>query len=101
MDLMTKELEKQFPPLYSTEQLSPEKVKIIAKYFHPCSNWTCTKSLGSQARICIQTACILTLYSLQNLNKLLNLNQNALISKIEKKFSDLIELVKKGHQSDD
>lgn len=40
MDLMTKELEKQFPPLYSTEQLSPEKVKIIVKYFHPCSNWT-------------------------------------------------------------
>ena len=40
MDLMTKELEEQFPPLYSTEHLKPEQVRIIAKYFHPCSNWT-------------------------------------------------------------
>jgi hypothetical protein len=60
-----------------------------------------TKTSGPQTRICINTACILMLYSLQNLNKLLGLNQAASISKIEQKFGDLMELVKKGHQSAD
>jgi hypothetical protein len=40
MELMTKELEARFPPLYSTEDKSPEQVRIVAKFFDPCSNWT-------------------------------------------------------------
>ena len=40
MELITKELEKQFPALYSTENTRPEEVKIIAKFFDPCSGWT-------------------------------------------------------------
>ena len=40
MQLMTKELEKQFPPLNTTENNEPEDVKIIAKFFCPWSHWT-------------------------------------------------------------
>lgn len=40
MKLMTKELEQMFPPLYSTEKKKPEEVKVIAKFFDPCSSWT-------------------------------------------------------------
>ena len=40
MRLITPELEKQFPPLYSTEGNDPKEVKIIAKFFDPCSNWS-------------------------------------------------------------
>ena len=40
MKLMTKELEKLFPPLYSTEEKDPKDIKIIAKFFTPWSNWT-------------------------------------------------------------
>ena len=40
MQLMTPELEKQFPPLYGTEKKDPEEVKVIAKFFDPCSSWT-------------------------------------------------------------
>ena len=40
MKLMTKELEEKFPRLYSTENKKPEEIKIIAKYFHPLTNWT-------------------------------------------------------------
>lgn len=40
MQLMTKELEEQFPPLYSTEDKEPKDIKIIAKFFHPCNHWT-------------------------------------------------------------
>ena len=40
MELMTKELERKFPPLYATEHSKPEDIKIIAKYFHPFSKWT-------------------------------------------------------------
>lgn len=57
-----------------------------------------TKRAGPQARVCINTACILLLYSLNNLNRLLELNQTVLISKVEQKFSEIMELVKKGHQ---
>ena len=40
MQLMTKELEEEFPPLYSTEDKEPRDIKIIAKFFHPCHHWT-------------------------------------------------------------
>lgn len=40
MKLLTKELEKQFPGHKETEEIPiPEKI-VIAKYFHPMSNWT-------------------------------------------------------------
>jgi len=39
MKLMTKELEEKFPRLYSTENKKPKEIRIIAKYFHPLSNW--------------------------------------------------------------
>ena len=40
MQLMTKELEWKFPLLYATEGMNPKDVKIIAKFFDPCSGWT-------------------------------------------------------------
>ena len=40
MQLITSELEKQFPPLYSTEKKEPKDIKIVAKFFDPCSGWT-------------------------------------------------------------
>ena len=40
MGLLTKELEAQFPRLYGTEGKDPQEIKIIAKFFDPCSNWT-------------------------------------------------------------
>ena len=40
MKLMTKELEKQFPPLYSTDGKEPKDVRIVVKFFDPCGSWT-------------------------------------------------------------
>lgn len=40
MKLLTKELEARFPALYATEEKDAEEVKIIAKFFDPCSQWT-------------------------------------------------------------
>ena len=40
MQLMTKELEKNFPPLNTTENNEPKDVKIIAKFFCPWNHWT-------------------------------------------------------------
>jgi len=40
MELMTKELEQRFPKLYATENMKPEDVKVIAKFFDPCGSWT-------------------------------------------------------------
>ena len=40
MKLLTKELEQNFPALYSTEEKKPEEVKVIAKFFCPWSSWT-------------------------------------------------------------
>ena len=40
MKLLTKELEKKFPPLYSTAEKDPKDIPIVAKFFDPCSNWT-------------------------------------------------------------
>ena len=39
MELMTKELEKQFPKLYATENMKLEDVKVIAKFFCPWNEW--------------------------------------------------------------
>ena len=40
MKLMTIELEKSFPPIYSNEEKDPQVVLIIAKFFCPWNNWT-------------------------------------------------------------
>lgn len=40
MKLITKELLKQFPKLNETEKVPMGERKVIAKYFHPFSNWT-------------------------------------------------------------
>ena len=40
MELITKELEARFPPLYAMEDKEPKEVKIIAKFFDLCSSWT-------------------------------------------------------------
>ena len=40
MQLLTKELEKQFPPLYANEEKEPKNIKIIAKFFDPTGSWT-------------------------------------------------------------
>ena len=40
MKLLTKKLEGQFPKLNETEGIPIEEKKVIAKYFHPMSNWT-------------------------------------------------------------
>jgi len=39
MELMTKELEQLFPPLYATEGKDPKDIKVIAKFFDPCGSW--------------------------------------------------------------
>jgi hypothetical protein len=40
MKLLTKELLKQFPALYATQGKPPEEIRIIAKFFHPCTPCT-------------------------------------------------------------
>jgi hypothetical protein len=40
LKLLTKELEQKFPSFYSTENKDPKEIKIIAKFFDPCSQWT-------------------------------------------------------------
>ena len=40
MKLMTNELEKTFPPIYSNEEKDPKDVLIIAKFFCPWNIWT-------------------------------------------------------------
>lgn len=40
MKLLTPKLEKKFPPLGATDDKDPRRVKIIAKFFDPCSQWT-------------------------------------------------------------
>ena len=39
MKLLTKEIEKKLPPLYTNENKEPEDIQIIVKFFHPYSNW--------------------------------------------------------------
>jgi len=40
MKMLTKELEKKLPPLYTNETLPSEDQTAIVKFFDPCSNWT-------------------------------------------------------------
>ena len=40
MMLLTKELRRQFPKLYQTEQVPIEEKKVIAKFFTPWTSWT-------------------------------------------------------------
>ena len=40
MKLMTKAIENKLPALYSQDGKKPEEVKVIAKFFHPMSNYT-------------------------------------------------------------
>lgn len=37
--LMTKELQKRLPPLYTSESKKPDRIKVHAHYFTPFSNW--------------------------------------------------------------
>lgn len=45
MNLLTEELIQQFPKLYTTDHLPPDKVRIIAKFFYPRSaaTWYATE----------------------------------------------------------
>ena len=40
VELLTAELEQQFPVLYAPEGKDHKDIKVIAKFFDPCSNWT-------------------------------------------------------------
>ncbi len=40
MKLLTKEIVKKLPVLYSQEAKKPEDVKIIVKFFDPMGSWT-------------------------------------------------------------
>jgi len=40
MLLLTKEIEKKIPPLYSTENTPEREKKIAVKFFNPCGAWT-------------------------------------------------------------
>ena len=40
MKLLTKELIAQFPGLYANDEMRPGDMVVIAKFFHPMSNWT-------------------------------------------------------------
>ena len=46
MQLMTKEIRKKLPPLYSQEKLGGKAVAIV-KYFTPSSSWTWWATEGS------------------------------------------------------
>ena len=40
MKLMTKEIEKKLPALYSNDGKDPKEVKVVFKLFHPASSYT-------------------------------------------------------------
>lgn len=40
MKLLTKEIINKFPGIKETESKKPNEVNIIAKFFHPFSDWT-------------------------------------------------------------
>ena len=48
MKLLTEELKKKIPPLYSTEEVPMEDKVIVCKFFTPYSNWTWLVSEGSE-----------------------------------------------------
>jgi len=45
MNLVTEELAQMFPRLGATSEMSPDRVRIIAKYFYPCgaATWYATE----------------------------------------------------------
>lgn len=40
MKLLTKEIAKRLPPLYSTEEIDTEEKIAQVKFFHPCGRYT-------------------------------------------------------------
>lgn len=40
MKLLTKEIEKQIPALYSTENVKTENKVVVCKFFDPCGRYT-------------------------------------------------------------
>jgi len=40
MMLLTEELRKNLPALYTTEKKKPEDTPVIVKFFDPCGSWT-------------------------------------------------------------
>ena len=48
MKLLTKELRKKFPPLYSQEKKKPNEVPIIAKFFDPTGSWAWYATEGGE-----------------------------------------------------
>jgi len=48
MKLLTKELIDRFPKLNATENMKPEEIEIIAKFFDPCGSWTWYSIEGQQ-----------------------------------------------------
>lgn len=40
MKLLTKELRRKLPSLYTNEEKKAENVQVIVKFFDPCSQWT-------------------------------------------------------------
>jgi len=48
MKLLTKELIKKIPPIYTHAESKPENVPVIVKFFTPWSNWTWYVTEGEQ-----------------------------------------------------
>ena len=48
MMLMTKEIKKNIPALYSQDGKDPKDVKIAVKFFTPWSNWTWFATEGEE-----------------------------------------------------
>ena len=48
MKLMTKEIEKKIPALYSQDGKDPKDVRIAVKFFTPWSNWSWFASEGQK-----------------------------------------------------
>ncbi len=40
MKLLTKELRKELPLFGATEDKDPKDIRVIVKFFGPCSEWT-------------------------------------------------------------
>lgn len=48
MELMTKELYKKMPRLYTNEKKKPEDTPVIVKFFDPTGSWTWYATEGEQ-----------------------------------------------------
>ena len=40
MKLLTKEIRRKLPKLYTNENKKPEDTQVIVKFFDPCGSWT-------------------------------------------------------------